>query len=115
MVVRCGSTRPTTRHVAVVGAERVPVAVVGDDPLRVAMTAVVEDATTTGVEVADADATDAKSIVILEERSLFTLKCGGCGHRWEVRGCRVDDLSGFDIGDEEDCPGCHGVFPVVRE
>lgn len=82
---------------------------------HVVMTAAVEAATTTEAEVADADATAAKSIVIVEERSLFTLKCGGCGHRWEVRGCRADDYSGFDLGDEEDCPGCHAVFPVVRE
>jgi hypothetical protein len=85
-------------------------------PHRVAMTEVV-GAMIKGVVVADGDAAaDAtKTIVIVEERSLFTLKCGGCGHRWEVRGCRVDDYSGTDLADEEDCPGCHEVFPVVRD
>lgn len=75
-------------------------------------TAIVE--TIEGVAVADADGTAAR-IRILEERSVFLLACDACGHRWEVRGSRMDDLSGVDVADEEECPGCERALEVLRE
>jgi hypothetical protein len=85
-----------------------------EDVPHLVMTTAVVGVTTTEIVVADADGTVAKTISV-EERSFFTLVCGGCGHRWQIVGCRIDDLSGTDITEEEECPGCHEVFPVLRE
>jgi transcription elongation factor Elf1 len=46
---------------------------------------------------------------------LYVLCCGSCTFSWEVRGSRLDDLSGFDLedGKEETCPRCGHAQAVL--
>ncbi len=57
---------------------------------------------------------DARDHEVVEQRTIFTLRCGGCSKTWEVRGARHDDLSASDLEDglDESCPHC-GVTRVV--
>lgn len=52
--------------------------------------------------------------VVVEQRTIFVVRCGGCSKTWEVRGARHDDLSAFDLEDgmDESCPHC-GVTRIV--
>lgn len=49
-----------------------------------------------------------KVATLVETRTVYTIKCGVCGHQWEETGARTDDLSGFDVrdSDEVECPEC---------
>ena len=99
IVLRPGKTIAVVAHDATTAAVVVPVKMIKE----VAVVETEDEAAATGTEH-----------VMLECRTLYLVKCGACAAQFEVRGCRLDDLSGFDLenGREEACSKCGHVSIV---